>query len=90
MAQLWAKRSQVVVVGSIPERMLRRISVPTQSICVLLADCTWEPVGNRLARSNYEATLLLVEVEYGWVSDSSALVRALSQPRTAVNAAPVV
>jgi ureidoacrylate peracid hydrolase len=34
--------------------------------CMLLADCTWEPVGNRLSRSNYEATLLLVELQYGW------------------------
>ena len=58
--------------------------------CLLLADCTWEPVGNRLSRSNYEATLLLVEVEYGWVSDSSALVLALAQRRTHVNALPVV
>jgi len=58
--------------------------------CMLLADCTWEPVGNRLSRSNYEATLLLVELQYGWVSDSSALVLALGQQRTNVNAAPVV
>jgi ureidoacrylate peracid hydrolase len=58
--------------------------------CLLLADCTWEPLGNRLARSNYEATLLLVELQYGWVSDSSALVLALRQQRTKVNATPVV
>jgi ureidoacrylate peracid hydrolase len=57
--------------------------------CLLLADCTWEPVGNRLSRSNYEATLLLVELQYGWVSDSSALVLALSRRRTGVNAVPV-
>ena len=58
--------------------------------CLLLADCTWEPIGNRLSRSNYEATLLLVEVTYGWVSDSSNLVRALSQHLATVNVARAV
>jgi ureidoacrylate peracid hydrolase len=58
--------------------------------CLLLADCTWEPIGSRLPRSNYEATLLLVEVAYGWVSDSSNLVRALCQPRATMNAAHAV
>jgi ureidoacrylate peracid hydrolase len=58
--------------------------------CLLLADCTWEPVGNRLSRSNYEATLLLVELGYGWVSDSSAFIRALSQQRTVATAATAV
>ena len=30
-----------------------------------------------LARTNHEATLLLVERLFGWVGDSAALVRAL-------------
>ena len=47
--------------------------------CLLLADCTAEPVGNGLPRSNHEATLLLVELAFGWVSDSTALVQALSE-----------
>jgi len=47
--------------------------------CLLLADCTAEPVGNGLSRSNHEATLLLVELAFGWVSDSAALVQALSE-----------
>jgi len=46
--------------------------------CLLLADCTAEPIGNRLPRTNREATLLLVELVFGWVSDSAALARALS------------
>jgi ureidoacrylate peracid hydrolase len=52
--------------------------------CLLLADCTWEPIGNRLSRTNYEATLLLVELTYGWVSESATLVRALSQTLASV------
>jgi ureidoacrylate peracid hydrolase len=58
--------------------------------CLLLADCTWEPIGNRLSRSNYAATILLVELSYGWVSDSATLVRALSEHPAAVNVAQAV
>ena len=47
--------------------------------CLLLADCTAEPVGHGLPRSNHEATLLLVELAFGWVSDSAALVQALAE-----------
>ena len=55
--------------------------------CMLLADCTAEPIGNRLPRTNREATLLLVELVYGWVAESNSLVRALSQePVTATTA----
>jgi len=46
--------------------------------CLLLADCVAEPIGNRLPRSNHEATLLLVELVYGWVANSSVLVQALA------------
>ncbi len=48
--------------------------------CLLLADCTAEPIGHGLTRSNYEATLLLTELVFGWVSDSVALVEALTGP----------
>lgn len=53
--------------------------------CLLLADCTAEPTGNRLPRTNREATLLLVELVYGWVAESDALVRALSATAAAVD-----
>ena len=45
--------------------------------CLLLSDCTGEPIGNDLARSNHEASLLVIERLFGWVSDSSSLLRAL-------------
>jgi ureidoacrylate peracid hydrolase len=45
--------------------------------CLLLADCTAEPVGQELDRSNHEATLLVTELLFGWVSESSALIEAL-------------
>jgi hypothetical protein len=51
--------------------------------CLLLADCTGEPIGAGLPRSNHEASLLVTQVAFGWVSDSNALVQALAAPATA-------
>jgi len=44
---------------------------------LLLADCTAEPIGNGLARSNHDASLLVVQVLLGWVSESAKLITAL-------------
>jgi hypothetical protein len=52
-----------------------RSSVTTGACCWLAA--TAEPIGDRLPRSNREATILLVELVYGWVAESDALVQAL-------------
>jgi len=41
--------------------------------CLLLADCTAEPIG----QSNYEASLLVVQKPFGWVSHSAELITAL-------------
>ena len=45
--------------------------------CVLLADCTGEPIGHGLPRSNHEASLLVVQTLFGWVSDSAEFIKAL-------------
>ena len=45
--------------------------------CVLLSDCTAEPLGHGTSRSNYDATLHLVERQLGWVSTSDAFISAL-------------
>jgi ureidoacrylate peracid hydrolase len=44
---------------------------------VLLADCTGEPIGYGLPRSNHEASLLTVQVNLGWVSSSHEFIKAL-------------
>jgi len=49
--------------------------------CVLLADCTAEPIGTGLPRSNHEASLLVLQVLFGWVSESDALIKALEDQR---------
>ena len=51
--------------------------------CLLLADCAAEPIGNQISRSNHEATLLVIERLFGWVSDSTNLLHALKQLPTA-------
>jgi ureidoacrylate peracid hydrolase len=45
--------------------------------CVLLSDCMSEPIGDGLARSNHDASLLSVETLLGWVSESAHFVSAL-------------
>jgi len=52
--------------------------------CVLLADCTAEPIGQGLPRSNYDASLLVVRTLLGWTSSSDEFIRALEPPSTAV------
>ena len=45
---------------------------------ILLADCTGEPIGYGLPRSNHEASLLTIEVLLGWVSSSAEFIKGLS------------
>jgi len=40
--------------------------------CLVLEDCTAEPIGNGLPRSNHEATLLAIQILFGWVGFSKA------------------
>lgn len=47
--------------------------------CLLLADCTGEPIGSQFARSNHDASLLVVEKLFGWVSDSASVLQALAE-----------
>ena len=51
--------------------------------CVLLTDCTAEPIGEGLPRSNYEATLLVIRTLLGWTSTSDEFIQALETPRSA-------
>jgi ureidoacrylate peracid hydrolase len=48
-------------------------------ICLLLTDCTAEPIGHGLARTNHDASLLVVQVLFGWISDSAAFIAALDK-----------
>ena len=50
--------------------------------CLLLSDCTAEPIGNNEARSNHEASLEVVKLLFGWVTDSQSYLEALRLPMT--------
>lgn len=47
--------------------------------CVVLEDCTAEPIGAGLSRTNHEASLLVIETLFGWVSNSRAVCEALER-----------
>jgi ureidoacrylate peracid hydrolase len=63
--------TSVCVESTIRDAMFRDYSP------VLLADCTAEPVGYDLPRSNHEATLFLIQTMLGWVSSSEQFIKAL-------------
>jgi ureidoacrylate peracid hydrolase len=46
--------------------------------CILLEDCVAEPIGGTLDRTNHDATVHLVEIGFGWVSDSNSVVQSLN------------
>ncbi len=46
--------------------------------CVLLEDCTAEPIGHGNSRSNHDASLLTIEVLFGWISDSQKFIEAVT------------
>ncbi len=46
--------------------------------CILLEDCTAEPIGAGNVRSNHEASLLTIQVLFGWVSHSQDFLKALA------------
>ena len=54
--------------------------------CLLLEDCTAEPIGDGLPRSNHDASLLVVEALFGWVSNSADLIAALERRAVGVQA----
>lgn len=50
--------------------------------CVLLADCTGEPIGGEFARNNHEASVLTIQTLLGWVSDSESFLSAIAASST--------
>lgn len=63
--------TSVCVESTIRDAMFRDYS------CVLLADCTAEPIGSDLSRTNHEASLLVIQALFGWVTSSENFIRAL-------------
>lgn len=62
--------TSVCVESTVRDAMFRDYS------CVLLSDCMAEPIGHDFERGNHEATLMLMEMLFAWVSDSNKFIRA--------------
>ncbi|PYU19760.1 MAG: cysteine hydrolase [Acidobacteria bacterium] len=69
--------TSVCVESTVRDAMFRDYS------CVMLADCMGEPIGNELPRSNHEASLLVMQTLFGWVSDSNEFTKALEAQQIA-------
>ena len=67
--------TSICVDATIRDAMFRDYS------CVLLSDCTGEPIGDDMPRSNHDASLLTVEVLFGWVSSSDRFIDALERSK---------
>jgi ureidoacrylate peracid hydrolase len=65
--------TSVCVESTIRDAMFRNYT------CVLLEDCTAEPIGAGLPRSNHEASLLILQTLFAWISSSEKFIQALEQ-----------
>jgi len=68
--------TSVCVESTVRDAMFRDYS------CLLLEDCMAEPignVGNSSARSNHEASLLVIQALFGWISRSDEFIGALER-----------
>jgi ureidoacrylate peracid hydrolase len=63
--------TSVCVESTVRDAMFRDYS------CIVLEDCTAEPIGADALRSNKDASLLVMETLFGWVSTAAAVVDAL-------------
>lgn len=53
---------------------------------ILLEDCSGEPIGYNFPRSNHDASLLNIEILFGWISDSHNFVKSLEMlPKVQLN-----
>ncbi|WP_298237523.1 cysteine hydrolase [uncultured Algibacter sp.] len=46
---------------------------------IVLEDCTVETIGSNLSRTNYEASILNIQIMFGWISNSMEYVNALRE-----------
>lgn len=65
--------TSICVESTVRDAMFRDYS------CIVLEDCTAEPIGAELTRTNHEASLLVIETLFGWVSSSPAVIESLAR-----------
>jgi len=66
--------TSICVEATIRDAMFRDYS------CILLEDCTGEPIGHGLQRSNHDASLLTIQILLGWTSSGEEFLRSLAPP----------
>ena len=64
--------TSICVESTIRDAMFRDYS------CILLEDCTAEPIGAGNSRSNHDASLLTIEVLLGWISNSTDFIASIA------------
>jgi ureidoacrylate peracid hydrolase len=65
--------TSVCVESTVRDAMFRDYS------CVVLEDCTAEPIGAGFSRTNHDASLLVIETLFGWVSNARVVADALAR-----------
>jgi ureidoacrylate peracid hydrolase len=66
--------TSICVESTVREAMFR------DDTCVVLDDCTDEPIGHGLPRNNHGASLLVRQTLFGWVAGSEAFIKAIAGP----------
>ena len=54
-------------------------------LSIVLEDCTGEPIGYGLSRSNHDASILNIQACFGWISSSHDFVNAFKKPSVVVD-----
>jgi ureidoacrylate peracid hydrolase len=72
--------TSVCVESTVRDAMFRDYS------CLLLEDCMAEPIGHEFPRSNHEASLLLIQMMFGWIGRSDQFIQALDSRPARVSA----
>jgi ureidoacrylate peracid hydrolase len=65
--------TSICVESTVRDAMFRDYS------CIVLEDCTAEPIGAGKDLSCHESTLLVIETLFGWISSAAAVIDALAR-----------
>jgi ureidoacrylate peracid hydrolase len=89
-AQLRARRiDTLIVVGattSVCVESTVRDAMFRDYHCLVVEDCTAEPIASDAPRTNHEASLAVLELLFAWITDSTVVVEALTSLTRAVPA----
>lgn len=50
--------------------------------CLLLTDCCAEAIGSDQARTNHDATLIVIEALFGWTAASTQFIESITRHRS--------